>query len=134
MGNAINNIYSPAISKEITRLIDQGFVSFFVRDRMYQGKFRVKLSYNNKYHFITVIDSMDQYQDAIAYLLSELLSRSLDIKISHNLDELRRELSDKHKLSFRISKYRSKTQMITLNKLIEKSQPLSSHWHHGEAV
>lgn len=120
MGIVANNISSPLISNEISQLIGQGFVTFFIRDRVYKDGYRVRLSYKGEYHYITHIDCMDRYENAIALLLSNLLNQSLNITSTDNLSLLRKQLLEQHKLVFRISNYRSKTQMIVLTKLIEK--------------
>lgn len=115
--SSIVNVHSPAKSQEIKKLFDNGFITFFVRDRLYFGKYRIKLSFSN-YHFVEVIDSMDCYHNTVAKMLSTVLNHAIGIDITDDISYLRNQLIEYHKMSFRISDYRSKTQMIIMSKLI----------------
>lgn len=117
--NIVNNILTDSVNKQINQLIQRGFISFFITHRKHRGRIRVKLSYSGLYHYMTHIDSMDDYNGAASALLSTLLNRSIGVVVVDDLDVLRRELNGMM-IGLNRTHYKTNSQLISLNKLIPK--------------
>lgn len=115
----VNTEFSDSVNNQIAKLIDRGFISFFITHRKHRGGIRVKLSYNGTIHYMTHIDSMDDYNGAASALLSTLLNRSIGVAVVDDLDVLRRELNGMM-IGLNRTHYKTNSQLISLNKLIPK--------------
>lgn len=123
MMNQFKNELPKDVVEEISKLLLRGFLSLIVTHRVYRGKIKVRLTYKAKHHFCTIIDSMDDYNNAVADLLSQLLRGSIRIEYTNNLDVLSRNLRELG-IGFNRTHYITKSQMITLTKLIKVDKSL----------
>lgn len=113
----INQLPKDAVA-EISKILVDGFISLIVTDRKYRGKFKVRMTFKGKYHFCKIIDNMDEYNNAVAELLSQLLCEPIGVEYSNNLDIFCRNLRSLG-IGLNRTHYITKSQMITLTKLIQ---------------